>query len=167
MTKMKNLNKALELFARDVVFEAQRNIGAKYKGRKIDSSGRLRKGLMYTKKKNSSGMSITFGANSDLQDYASVVEYGRRKGAKAPPPDALKQWFKDKPVRYRKDGKFAKATKSDIDGMAYLIGQKIKKKGITGRRYYGRAIERMMKKHEETIQAAFLEDLELNLVFDK
>ncbi len=164
---MTNLDKAIEKFAKDVVYEAQRNIGAKHKGRKIDSSGALRKGLMYTKKKKKSGLSITFGAKPELQDYASVVEYGRRKGAKAPPPDAIIQWFKDKPIRYKEDGKFTKATKSKINSMAYLIGQKIKRDGIVGRRYYGRAIETMMKKHQETIAMAYINDLELNLVFEQ
>jgi len=140
------MSQLLNDFGQSVVERAQRNIGSTRtvngKKRRIDSSGQLRKSLMFKVKETKGRVIFTFGAKGAASKYADVVEDGRRPG-KFPPPDAIKQWIKDKPIRLRdtNTNKFIKSTEAKINSLAFLIGRSIKIKGIPGTKFFENALQ--------------------------
>lgn len=58
--------------------------------------------------------------------YAKVIEWGRRPGAKAPPPEVIREWVRQKLVPAGKVDDNEAAIKS----AAFLIGRAIKRRGI-------------------------------------
>jgi hypothetical protein len=78
------------------------------------------------------------------QQYADVIEQGRRPGRKPPPSESLIQWIKDKNIKPRDaNGKFIKVNNVDNwrKGLAFIIGRKIAKDGFKGVHYWEEAIE--------------------------
>ena len=134
----KNTNAYLTAFADRVLQQAQLELGAYRtidgKRRRTDSSGRLRESLpgSYTLKTMDNSIDLKFFENNDAwKTYGYVVDQGRKPG-KGVPPDALKAWIRQKPIRLRdlKTGSFVKATEARINSLTYLINRKIKQKGI-------------------------------------
>ena len=64
-------------------------------------------------------------------DYMPFVEEGRLPG-KMPPPSAIAEWIKIKPIRLRdtKSGKFKSKTEANINSAAFAIAMHIKTYGI-------------------------------------
>ena len=75
--------------------------------------------------------------------WALVMEFGRRPGMKAPPPDAIRLWLRRK-------------GKPTDEATIYLVGRGIQKNGIDGIRYMSRALA----------QNAFRFNLEIQTEFD-
>ena len=117
------------------------------KKRRKTTTGKLRESLSFQAGRRGEDPKITFG--SSLK-YSKVVHYGRKAGT-FPPPEAIKRWMKEKPIRVKdlKTGKFIKATPERINSTAFLIGRKIKEKGIEGFPYYTRAIEKSLEKRRD------------------
>ena len=92
--QLKQTEKALDRFAQKVVARAKSNLAKRKDGRKGPANTKnktLSKSLGYYLKVYPSGaVELQFGA----ADHWKYVEYGRRKGAKQPPPSALKNWIK-------------------------------------------------------------------------
>lgn len=62
----------------------------------------------------------------NLAPYAKVIEWGRRPGAKAPPPEVIQAWVRAKLVSSGKVGD----TDKEVKSVAFLIGRAIKRRGI-------------------------------------
>lgn len=155
------ISSAFDDFARAVVERAQRNLGATRtvngKKRRAVATGNLKNSLSYVRSSLKASEIINFTATGSARNYANVVEYGRRKGAKQPPRDAIKKWIKAKPVRLqKKGGGFIPMTEANVNSAAFLIARSIAKKGIPELRYYRDAVEAELEERGP----AFLEALE-------
>lgn len=158
---MNNLEQILNDFGKEVTQEAKINIRFKKlanKGRnKINDEGDLAKSINYQVRV----MPNSFSFFIEMEEYGEWVDKGRKPG-KFPPPDAIRSWIKSKPIRLRdlKTGQFLKTTKSRIDSLAFLIGRKIKEKGIAATNFLSDPFEKAFKDLPDEIIEAFGLDIE-------
>lgn len=129
----------------------------KYKG-KISSSGNLKDSLEYTIKKTQNSISILFKMN----DYGIYIDQGRKPGNVK--RGVIAKYTKTKPLRVRemKDGKlggFAKNTKSNRDGMNFMISRKIKHFGIEKTEFFTENFDEFFKVLPKEIQNALVKDI--------
>ena len=169
------VNEALQTFVDDVVRLAKIGIGAKRKARRsngkiyykrINNTGNLRNSL----RGNVNTSANSFSADIMMEEYGEWVDKGRKKG-KGVPPNAIRKWIKQKPLRVRdaSNGQFIKATESRINSLAYLINRKIKRKGIEATNFLTDPFERKFKNLPQEIIEAYSLDVEdfLRFTIDK
>ncbi len=89
----------------------------------------------------------TVGSSLKDEEYPAVMEFGRRKGAKMPPPQALERWV------YLVLG----VPKEEAPGVAYVVARSIARKGIKGRKF----MERGYKKARPKVLEFFARALDL------
>lgn len=118
--------------------KATDQIGLLYRGtvvRKIEEtkpfapegvSGNLKSGISFVPQEGLKGV-VT--ASPVTMDYAVVQELGRRKGQTGPPPAAILAWVLGKGL----------ATGAAAKRMAFLVGRKLRTKGMPGRFFFRRA----------------------------
>ncbi len=174
---MTPLDEAYRTFAEDVIERAQRNIGAtrtiRGKKRRRVSSGTLQKSLIYFVASSKFKTVIDFTTKNEVDKYAGVIEYGRRKGAKPPPTIAILEWIKQKNIRVQKPGGgFIKLTKrskmypeyfQEQVGMAVMIKRSIAKNGIEGINYYTDAIRDAREDAIPMFMDALKKEIELRI----
>lgn len=97
-----------------------------------------------------------FAVYVEIQTYWDYVEKGRRPG-KFPPVNRIKEWIKVKPIRPYKDKRGKLPT---TDQLAFLIGRKIKTKGIPARPFFKPAQEETESFFKGAIDNAILYDIE-------
>ena len=160
---------ALTNWAEDIVKFARINLGdksrkrknnrtGKYKARKIDSSGALRKSLDF--KLNTNKNSISFQLSG--LDYADVVDGGRKKG-KGIPLKPLEKWIRKKPIKLRnKDNKFIKMTDKAVERFAGFVSFNAKKYGISPSHFLRDAIVTADNKHEQLFIDEITKDVAYN-----
>lgn len=97
----------------------------------------------------------TFAVSLSLLDYWKFIEYGRRPG-KYPPPEAILQWIKIKPIipTTGKDGRMP-----SLKSLAFLIGRKIYREGIEPVPVMSDAVDRLNAEMEARIQEAIDKDM--------
>jgi hypothetical protein len=108
-----------------------------------NTTGKLRDSLRY-RIINRGGVPEMKFYSKGAQQYADVIEQGRRPNRKPPPSESLIQWIKDKNIKPRGvDGRFIKVANVDNwrKGLAFIIGRKIAKDGFKGVHYWEEAIE--------------------------
>jgi len=139
----KKTSQALAVYARSIIKELNKNLDES----NIHASGELSESIDF----NLFSTPTKIGYDIVMADYWGAVDEGRKPG-KAPPPNALKEWLsygnvQDK-IGYKegsrksvgirvtkgKDGK--SKVVSELDTLAYLIGQKIAKKGTEGSDFF-------------------------------
>ena len=158
---MNNLEQILNDFGKEVTQDAKINIRFKKlanKGRnKIKDTDTLAKSINYQVKVHPNSFSFFI----EMEEYGEWVDKGRKPG-KAPPPDAIRSWIKSKPIRLRdlETGQFLKTTKSRIDSLAFLIGRKIKEKGIAATNFLSEPFEKAFKDLPDELIEAFGLDIE-------
>ena len=163
--ELDNTYKALEEYSDRVVERARKNLnttGFAHKGRKINASKELSKGLGYKIAKNNNGLIAEY---TSKKDYAQFVEEGRKKGT--PPPLApIIKWIKQKKLRLqnKKSGGFIKMSATNIKGAAYTIARKIGKKGTTATHFFGDAMEYEFKELPTPLGEALVKDMEKVIV---
>lgn len=69
------------------------------------------------------------GSSLKSEQYPAVMEFGRRPGAKMPPPDALERWV------------HLKLGTVEGSGVGFVIARSIARKGIKGKRFMKRGWE--------------------------
>ena len=144
--EFKNTREVLESFKNDTLTNARGNLkifgfnGAK-KNRKIESTGKLGKSLFGNITDQNLLFTVSFGST---ENYAAIVEQGRRKGSKMPPTESIEQWIKDKPIRLQrvfvnkfgqKVNEFVAKTDANIANAAFLIARSISRKGTRATRF--------------------------------
>ena len=170
----------LRSYADEVVRRAKSNLKINQKIGKR-SGNRYAEGNLYnslTAKTSfySGGMQIRFTTTSEkTQKYASVIEFGRRPGARMPPPDAIFEWMQIRKVRLRdysnpdpmKKGRFIPWT--DEKGMeaAWNIARSIGKNGIIGIKYFSDAILETFDDYGQEIADAYGREIITILDLDK
>lgn len=86
--------------------------------------------------------------------YLEVVDGGRRKGAKMPPPKALDKWIVLRGLAPRYKGKFI-SRKS----LQFLIARGISKNGIPATNVIQKSIDAVFKKRQNDLEEAAVENL--------
>jgi len=81
------------------------------------------------------------------------VEQGRKPSAKLPPLEAIKAWILAKGImpRDKATGRFVERTPARLNGMAFMIGRKVAKKGYPGIFFYSTSIKRELEKPNNDI----------------
>lgn len=178
----KHIQDAAKAFGQMVVEAAQRNLGATRtvngKKRRAVSSGKLKSDLTFKPRHRNNKTTIDFTTKSEAtRQYADVVEYGRRKGAKMPPIKPIMDWIKQKPLRLKdKNGKFISMqpfinskgkTTDPVLGAAIAIAKSISKNGIPAVKYYTDAIESSIDKDDGKLFLEAMEkEIELRLLLN-
>lgn len=164
-----DIKQLVDSIATDVVERAQLNLGVvrtiNGKKRRRVASGSLQKGLSYKNLTRYNNPIIQFGVDSpELKNYADVIEFGRRKGARQPPVEPILKWMKIKGIRLRdKDGGFIKSTEEKRKQVAWAISRSIGENGIEGINYYGDALKTVLEKRGEEFFAALGKEIETRL----
>lgn len=84
------------------------------------------------------------GSTLKDEDYPAVMEFGRRPGAKMPPPSALERWVH----------LVLGVPTSEARGAAFTVARAIARKGIKGRRFMQRGFEASKGKIKDYFDAA-------------
>lgn len=163
---LKQTEKAFKKFAENVVARAKWNLanrkgkpGKKFsRGASDTKSKKLSDSLGYYLKVYPSGsVELQFGA----EPYWKYVEYGRRAGSKAPPPSAIRNWIRRKPLRIRdlSTGKYISKNEKNINSTAYVIGRSISEKGIPPRYFWRDAFNMHYKRLPNSIAQMYAKDV--------
>lgn len=145
----------LDDIAASIVERARRNIkvkrtregvrnGQTYKFiASTNTTGKLHDSLRY-RIVNRGGVPEMKFYSQGAQEYADVIEQGRKPKSRFPPPDKLMNWIEQKGLKPRDaDGRFIRV--KDMDkwrrGLAFVIGRKIAKHGFKGIHYWQEAID--------------------------
>ena len=91
-----------------------------------------------------------------LASYWKYVEYGRRPG-KFPPPDAILNWVKIKPILPRPMNGLKPPSEKQL---AFLISRKIAKNGIKAGNQLQEALEVTWNKWENILSQSISEDIQ-------
>lgn len=165
MNVQEEIKKIIEEIADSIVERAKRNLKVtrtrtgyrkengsvrtyKYKGNAY-ASGKLYNSLTYNIVKRG-GLEIKFYGKG-TQQYADVIEEGRRPNSTPPPIAPIEQWIKLKKLKSRsRAGKFVRR-QSDRQ-LAIAISKKIGEFGIEGIHYWRDAIEAEMESASDELE---------------
>ena len=170
----------LRSYADEVVRRAKSNLKIQQKiGKRTGNryaTGNLYNSLTAKTSFYSGGMKIRFTTNDEsTEKYASVIEFGRRPGAKMPPPDEIFKWMQIRKVRLRdysnpdpmKRGQFIPYSDSAARSAAFNIARSIGKKGIIGIKYFSDAILETFDDYGQEIADAYAREIIFQLDLDK
>jgi hypothetical protein len=165
----------LNEYAATVVERAQSNLRIKrrIRGKMVNRVGsnrpdNLLNSLLYKIKIRYGKPTIDFTVKGQAGQYADVIEFGRRPGARMPPVAAIEKWIRMKPLKLRnRQGEFIKSTESAIKSAAYNIARSIGEKGIEGINYYGEAIDDTWDDYKDKLMDAYVKDIEQRLLLNK
>jgi hypothetical protein len=163
----------LNEYAAKVVERAQSNLRIKrrVRGKVVNrvASGHLEKSLTYKLRFRYRKPTLDFTvSNSEAGQYADVIEWGRRAGAKMPPPKAIENWIKIKRLKLRnRQGEFIKSTESNIKSAAFAMAKSIGENGIVGIGYYKEAIEDTWDEYKDVLMEAFVKGFETRKLLNK
>tara|TARA_R110001599_G_scaffold347011_1_gene572868 strand:+ start:9240 stop:9815 length:576 start_codon:yes stop_codon:yes gene_type:complete len=184
-----NTAKAFDLYGREVIKRARRNLKIKRKVdgkyRITDNTGKLGKSLAYKITRGGKGIQLKFISSLD---YATFIEKGvKGKDSTYPsvkkykPKDkkpakftkknlakgVVEKWVRSPKIKLRdKDGKFIKKSDANIKSASYMIGKSIAEKGIGARSYMKDAIEESKKRFILDLKKGILKDLTTNLTIE-
>jgi len=120
------------------------------------ASGRLRQTVNYT----IDGKTLIFGANAKNKGfpYANVVEFGRRPGT-YPNMDAILKWVKRKVLlgHINLSNVQGKTLEKKQENLAWMVSNKIARKGIEGRFPFKFGFEEGLKFFENEINKIIVE----------
>jgi len=165
----------LNEYAATVVERAQSNLRIKrrVRGKIVNRVGsnrpdNLLNSLLYKIKVRYGKPTIDFTVKGQAGQYADVIEFGRRPGARMPPVAAIEKWIRMKPLKLRnRQGEFIKSTESAIKSAAYNIARSIGENGIEGINYYGEAIDDTWDDYKDKLMDAYVKDIEQRLLLNK
>jgi len=174
---MSEFEALLNEYAATVVERAKSNLRIKrrVRGKVVNrvASGHLLNSLVYKLRIRYRKPTLDFTVdNEQAGQYADVIEWGRRPGARAPKSEYIEDWLRDKikigTLKLRNNqGQFVKATESRIKSAAYAIAQSIGKNGIEGIHYYRDAINDTWEDYKAPLMAMYAKDIETRLLLNK
>lgn len=145
--KLKALKKAMEKYGEALVIEIVKEL----KNADKIATGALAKSVDYELIEALD----TIAVNILALDYMETVDGGRRKGAKAPPTDAIIKWIKVKRIKGRdKKGRFIKDKST-----AFLMARAISKNGIKPTFVIKKSIRKLKSLQEKLLTEAAVEDM--------
>lgn len=101
-----------------------------------------------------------YDVSISLADYWKYVEYGRRPG-KFPPPNAILNWIRIKPVLPRPINGITPTEKQ----LTFLIGRKIATEGIAPGHQMQHAFDEVLASCNEELSSAIAQDIAEELSF--
>lgn len=146
--KWENTRRVLEEFGKRLVDRYREELKARNKS----ATGKLAKTAKYVVK---SGHTYIYVA-LNLEDYWKYVEYGREKGKKFPPLDAIAKWIDAKPVIPRPDKNGRLPTTRQL---SFLIARKIAMKGIKKTNIFEESVDAVYEQMDEALAAAITADV--------
>ena len=168
---------ALEEYAAAVVERAKSNLRIKrrVRGKVVNrvASGTLLNSLTYKLRIRYRKPTLDFTVDNDAAgQYADVIEWGRRPGARPPKSEYIEDWLNKKikigALKLRNNqGQFIKATESRIKSAAFAIAKSIGENGIEGIHYYREAIDDTWEEYKERLMAMYAKDIETRLLLNK
>ena len=184
-----NTAKAFDLFGKEVIKRARRNLKIKRKVdgkyRITDNTGKLGKSLAYKITRGSKGLNLKFISSLDYANFIEKGVKGRESTYssvnKYKPKDknpaqfkkknlakgVVEKWVRSPKIKLRdKDGKFIQKNDSNIKSASYMIGKSIAEKGIGARSYMKDAIEESKKRFILDLKKGLLKDLTTNLTIE-
>lgn len=172
---LNNTAKALDLYGREVVKRAKRNLKIKTKVdgkyRITDNTGKLAKSLAHKLTKGSNKINLSFTSSAEYAEFIEQGVKGSLSSAKAPKSpfkfkgkninqDAVRGWVRSPKIKLRdKDGKFIKKSDANINSASYMIGKSIAEKGIAPREYMKMAIQETKKRFAADLREGIIKDL--------
>lgn len=174
----KELKDLLNLFGKDVVDRAKSNLKVtqriKYPNGKSYNRNRYASGKLYnslTFKASVAGGKpfIKFTTKSeDTQQYADIVEFGRRAGAKPPPIEPIIEWMKVRKIRLRNSkNEFIKYSDEAQRNAAKRIAWAIGRNGTPGILYYTTALQEILDERSDAFFQYLNEAISFELDLDK
>lgn len=165
---MEDYEALLNEYAATVVERAQSNLRIKrrIRGKVVNRVGsnrsdNLLNSLTYKLRIRYNKPTIDFTVKGQAGNYADVIEYGRKPGAKMPPVSAIEQWIRIKPLKLRnRQGEFIKSTETAIKSAAFAIAKSIGENGIEGINYYQDAINDTWEDYSEQLIQAYAKGVE-------
>ena len=165
---MEDYEALLNEYAATVVERAQSNLRIKrrIRGKIVNRVGsnrsdNLLNSLTYKLRIRYNKPTIDFTVKGQAGNYADVIEYGRKPGAKRPPVSAIEQWIRLKPLKLRnRQGEFIKSTETAIKSAAFAIAKSIGENGIVGINYYQDAINDTWEDYSEQLLTAYAKGVE-------
>ena len=165
---MEDYEALLNEYAATVVERAQSNLRIKrrVRGKVVNRVGsnrsdNLLNSLTYKLRIRYNKPTIDFTVKGQAGNYADVIEYGRKPGAKRPPVSAIEQWIRIKPLKLRnRQGEFIKSTETAIKSAAFAIAKSIGENGIVGINYYQDAINDTWEDYSEQLLTAYAKGVE-------
>ena len=170
----KELEKALQLFAEELVDNARNELGRQVGNNPTYgvASGQLQRSLGYAVTVRGQDFALNFGVKGAAKTYESYVYFGvngtqRRHGSpftfkKQPPTDVILNWLRVKGVRVLlrdSKGRFKKHTESGLRGVAFVMARAIKRRGLPGVKYWSTAVKMTLPKHQAKIRQAMKADI--------
>ena len=172
------LKDLLNILGKDVVERAKSNL-------KVTQSIRYPNGKTYKRNRYASGKlynSLTFKASvaggkpfikfttkdEATEQYADIVEFGRRPGATPPPIDPIIEWMKVRKIRLRNSkNEFIKYSKEAEQNAAQRIAWAIGKRGTPGILYYTTALQEILDERSDAFFQYLNEAISFELDLDK
>tara|TARA_R100001244_G_scaffold110136_1_gene81458 strand:+ start:480 stop:1073 length:594 start_codon:yes stop_codon:yes gene_type:complete len=187
---LSNTAKALDLYGKEVIKRAKRNLKIRKKvdgkWRVTDNTGNLAKSLHYKLVLGKNKINIKFLSKEDYgyfmekgvqgreSTYPSVKNYktGMTKAKftkKNLAKGVIEGWVRSPKFKLRdKDGKFIKKNDANIRNASFMIGKSIAEKGLGARSYMADAIDETKKRFVVALRDGLLKDLTtgLNVIQD-
>ena len=174
----KQLKELLDLFGKDVVERAKSNLKVtqriKYPNGKSYNRNRYASGKLYNSLTFKSSVAggkpfIKFTTKSEeTQQYADIVEFGRRAGAKPPPIDPIIEWMKVRKIRLRNaKNEFIKYSDEAQRNAAKRIAWAIGRNGTPGILYYTTALQEILDERSDAFFQYLNEAISFELDLDK
>jgi hypothetical protein len=172
------LKDLLNLFGKDVVERAKSNLkvtqrikypNGKSYNRNRYASGRLYNSLTFKSSVAGGKPFIKFTTKSEeTQQYADIVEFGRRAGAKPPPIDPIIEWMKLRKIRLRNSkNEFIKYSDEAQRNAAKRIAYAIGRNGTPGILYYTTALQEILDERSDAFFQYLNEAISFELDLDK
>ncbi|QDP66846.1 MAG: hypothetical protein Unbinned5213contig1001_34 [Prokaryotic dsDNA virus sp.] len=171
-----NTINAMNLYAKEVVRRAKRNLKIKKKiegkNRVTDNTGDLAKSLSYKIVKTIRGLSIKYYSTKKYADFIEEGVQGSTSSytsAKKSPfkfkkqnlaEGVVEEWINTKPIKLRdlKTNQFISPTEQAKKQASFLIGRSIANKGIAPRHYFKDAIEETKKRFVMNLSRGMIRD---------
>ncbi len=174
-----HLDKILNTFGERVTKLARINLGKSKRGKRIDSSGKLRKSLGYKLNKSKNDVTFSFENYGIFVDAGvvgkkntrimsgwdkSLFKRGRYKN-KPPPFAAIRKWIDNKPIRPRNlnSGRFVSSKGNIKDKMAGAIRMSIYLKGKQPTLFFSDPFNDEFKKLPDDLLNGFGDDILIDL----
>ena len=173
----KELKELLNLFGQEVVDRAKSNLKVtqriKYPNGKSYNRNRYASGKLYNSLTFKSSVAggkpfIKFTTKSEeTQQYADIVEFGRRAGAKPPPIEPIIEWMKVRKIRLRNSkNEFIKYSEEAQRNAAKRIAWAIGRNGTPGILYYTTAIQEILDERSPAFFQYLNEEIAFELDID-
>lgn len=153
--KLKNVNRVIDKFEKDLETKVKANLKAK------SNTGKLKSSFDVVKEVSENRIRVII----DMEHYGEWVDKGRKPG-KGIPVNVLQKWIKSRNlVLQDTSGKDLPMTPSRLDSLSYVINKKIREKGIEPTFFLTEPLDVLLPKFTNDLTEAFADD-SVNFLFE-